>query len=107
VEALEFRPNLILVLLLCGLKNHIVGSALPGGSFLIVNLIEQGHMFVAGTPMIFYILWSSLTVRIGGAVVGVSYVTPELHSRFGVAFNEIHGMHQPSMNLKTYFVSTT
>jgi hypothetical protein len=40
-------------------------------------------------------------VRLSGIVVGVSYVTPELHSRFGVAFNAIYGMHQPSMNLKT------
>jgi hypothetical protein len=40
-------------------------------------------------------------VLIGGSVVGVSYGTPELHSRFGVAFNAIHGMYQPSMNLKT------
>jgi hypothetical protein len=39
-----------------------------------LNLIEQGHLLVAGTPMIFYILRSSLTVRIGGAIVGVSYV---------------------------------
>jgi hypothetical protein len=46
VEALEFIPsNPILVTLLCGLKNHgIVGSDLPAGSFLIVNLIEQGSV---------------------------------------------------------------
>jgi hypothetical protein len=54
VEAFEFELNPIIVPLLCGLKNHdIVGSVLAGGSFLIVNLIEQGHMFVAGTPMNF------------------------------------------------------
>jgi hypothetical protein len=54
VEALEFSPSPILVPLLCGLKNHdIVGSTLPGGSFLIVNLIEKGHMLVTGTTMIF------------------------------------------------------
>jgi predicted transcriptional regulator len=54
VEALEFGPRPIVVLLLYGLKNHgIIGSALSGGSFLIVNLIEQGHMLVEGTPMIF------------------------------------------------------
>jgi hypothetical protein len=54
VEALEFGPSPIFVPLLCGLKNHdIVGSALSGGNLLIVNLIEQGHMPVAGTPMIF------------------------------------------------------
>jgi hypothetical protein len=41
-----------------------------------------------------------VTVRLGD-VVGVSYGTPELLSRFGVAFNAIYGMHQPSMNLKT------
>jgi hypothetical protein len=46
-------------------------------------------------------------VRIGGVVIGVSYDTPELHSRLGVAVNAIHGMHQPSINLKNYFVSTT
>jgi hypothetical protein len=46
-------------------------------------------------------------VRIGGAVIGVSYDTLELHSRLGIAFNAIHEMHQSSMNLKNYFVSTT
>jgi hypothetical protein len=46
-------------------------------------------------------------VRLGGDVVGVSDGTPELCSRLGVAFNGIHGMHQPSVNMKTYFVSTT
>jgi hypothetical protein len=46
-------------------------------------------------------------VRIDDAVVGVSYDTLELHSRLGIAFNTIHRMHQPTMNLKTYFVSTT
>jgi hypothetical protein len=44
---------------------------------------------------------------IDGAVVGVNYDTPEFRSRLGIAFNAIHGMHQPSMNLKTYFVSIT
>jgi hypothetical protein len=108
VETLEFGPSLILIPLLCGLKNHdIIGSALLGGSFLILNLIEQGHLLIARTPMIFYILRSSLTVQIGGTIVGVSYGTAELHSRLGVAFNVIHRMHQPCMNLKTYFVSTT
>jgi hypothetical protein len=42
-----------------------------------------------------------VTVCLGGVVVGDSYDTPELHSRFGVAFNAIYGMHQPSINLKT------
>jgi hypothetical protein len=37
---------------------------------------------------------------LGGVVVGVSYGTIELHSRFEIAFNAIYGMHQPSMNLK-------
>jgi hypothetical protein len=46
-------------------------------------------------------------VRISGAVVGVSYDTQELGSRLDVVFNAIHGIHQSSMNLKTYFVSTT
>jgi hypothetical protein len=45
-------------------------------------------------------------MRISGAVVEVSYGTSELHSRLGVAFNVFHGMHQSSMNLKTYFMST-
>jgi hypothetical protein len=54
VEALEFGTSPILVPLLCGLKNHdIISSALLGGRFLIVNLIEQGYLLVAGTPMIF------------------------------------------------------
>jgi hypothetical protein len=39
-------------------------------------------------------------VRVGGAVVGVSYDTPELYSKLDVALNAIHRMHQPSMNLK-------
>jgi hypothetical protein len=86
VETLEFGTSLILVPLLCGLKNHnIIGSTL----------------LVAGYPMIFYILHSLLTVLIDGAIVGVSYVTAELHSKFRVAFNAIHGIHQPSINLKT------
>jgi hypothetical protein len=42
-----------------------------------------------------------LTVLITGTVVGVSYRTLKLHSRFRVAFNAIHKIHQPSMNLKT------
>jgi hypothetical protein len=46
-------------------------------------------------------------VQIGGAVIGVSYGTPELHFRLGIAFNAINGMHQPSTNLKIYFISTT
>jgi hypothetical protein len=71
VEALEFGPSSsILVPLLYGLKNHdIIGSALLAGSFLIVNLIKQGHLLVTGGPMIFYILWSLLTVQIGGAII--------------------------------------
>jgi hypothetical protein len=46
-------------------------------------------------------------VWFGGAIVGVSYDTPELQSKLVVVFNAIHGMHQPGMNLKTYFVSIT
>jgi hypothetical protein len=46
-------------------------------------------------------------MRVGGAVVGVSYDTLELCSRLGIAFDAIHEMHQPSMNLKTQFVSMT
>jgi hypothetical protein len=107
VEALEFETSLILVPLLYDLKNYdIVGSALSGESFLIINLIEQGYLLVVGYPMIFQILHSSLMVLIGGVVVGVSYDTPELQPRFEVAFNAIHRRHQPSMNLKIYFIST-
>jgi hypothetical protein len=40
-------------------------------------------------------------MRLGGAVVGVSYGTPELRSMLSVVVNAIHEMHQPSMNLKT------
>jgi hypothetical protein len=40
-------------------------------------------------------------VRLSGAVVGVSYDTIELHSRFRVAFNAIYEIRQPSINLKT------
>jgi hypothetical protein len=54
METLEFGPSPILVPLLCDLKNYdVIGSTLHGGSILIVNLIEQGHLFVVGTPMIF------------------------------------------------------
>jgi hypothetical protein len=53
VEALELRASSpILVSLLCGLENHgIVGSALPVGIFLIVDLIEQRHLLVVGGPL--------------------------------------------------------
>jgi hypothetical protein len=64
-------------------------------------LIEQGYLLVVGYLMIFYILRRTVTVCLGGAVIGVTYDTPELHFRFGVAFNAIYGMHQSSMNLKT------
>jgi hypothetical protein len=40
-------------------------------------------------------------VRLDGTIVGVSYDTSELHSRFKVVFNAIYEMHQSSMNLKT------
>jgi hypothetical protein len=39
--------------------------------------------------MIFYILRGTVTVHLGGGGVVVCYDTPELHSRFGVAFNAI------------------
>jgi hypothetical protein len=44
-------------------------------------------------------------VWIGGTVVGVSYDIPQLRSRLGVDFNAVYTMHQPNMNLKTYFVN--
>jgi hypothetical protein len=54
VNALKFGTSLILVPLLYGLKKHdIVDSALPGGRFLIINLIEQGCLLVIDYPMIF------------------------------------------------------
>jgi hypothetical protein len=54
VEALEFGTSPILIPLICGLKNHsIVGSALHGRRFLIINLIEQGYLLIVGYPMIF------------------------------------------------------
>jgi hypothetical protein len=46
-------------------------------------------------------------MRVGGAVVGVSYDTLELCSRLGIAFDAIHEIYQPSMNLKPQFVSMT
>jgi hypothetical protein len=101
VEAHEFSTGPILVSLLCNLRNHvIIDSALHVQRFLIINMIEQGYLLVVGYPMIFQILCSTLTVRLGGTIVGVSYGTPKLHSRFRVAFNVIYGMHQSSMNLK-------
>jgi hypothetical protein len=39
-------------------------------------------------------------VHISVVVIGVSYDTLELLFRLGIAFNAIHRMHQPSMNLK-------
>jgi hypothetical protein len=54
VEALEFRVSPIFVPLLCSLKNRgIIGSVLPGGRFLIINLIEQEYLLIVGYPMIF------------------------------------------------------
>jgi hypothetical protein len=54
MEALEFRISPILIPLLYGLKNYcIIGYALPGERLLIVNLIEQEYLLVAGTPMTF------------------------------------------------------
>jgi hypothetical protein len=108
VEALKFETSSILIPLLCGLNNHgIIGSVSTGGRFLIINLIEKGYLLVIGYPMIFYILHSLLTMQIDGAVIGVSYSILGLHSKLGVAFNVIHGMHQPNMTLKTYFLSIT
>jgi hypothetical protein len=49
--------------------------------------------------MIFQVLHSSSAVWFGGVIVGISYGNPELHSRLDIAFNEIHRVHQPSMNL--------
>jgi hypothetical protein len=57
---------------------------------LIIDLIEQGYLLVVGYPMIFYIIQGSLTMNIGGVVVGVSYDTLKLRVSFGVAFNAIH-----------------
>jgi hypothetical protein len=106
LEALEFEPSLILVPLLCGLKNHdIIGSALSGERFLIVNLIETRTPTCCMDTNDFWILRSLLMMRISDAVIGVSYGTLELHYRLDIAFNAIHKMHQSSMNLKTYFVS--
>jgi hypothetical protein len=52
--------------------------------------------------MVFNVLCSSLAVQLGGAVVGVSYGIPKLHSRIDIAFNGIHGVHQTSMNMQNY-----
>jgi hypothetical protein len=102
VEALKFSTSLILVSLLCDLKNYaIIDSVLPVQRFLIINLIEQGYLLVVGYPMIFLIFHSMVTMRLDGVIVVVSYATSELHSRLGVAFNAIYKMHQPSINLKT------
>jgi hypothetical protein len=106
VEAVEF--GIILISLCCDLKNHvIVSSTLPVQRFLIINLVEKGYLLVVGYPMIFYILCSTVTMCLGDIIVGVRYGTAELYSRFGVSFNAIYAMHQPIMNLKTTFVSTT
>jgi hypothetical protein len=53
MKALEFSTSLILVLLLCDLKNHaIVGSTLLVQRFLIINLIEQGcHVYNSGLQL--------------------------------------------------------
>jgi hypothetical protein len=101
VEALELRvSNLALVPLLCGLEHHVImGSALPARRFLVVDLIKQEHVLVIGGPVVFQILQDSLMVRLGGIIIGISYDTIELHSKLGIDFNAIHGVHQPSMNL--------
>jgi hypothetical protein len=80
VEALEFRASgAILVPLLCSLKNYgIVGSALPTVRFLIIDLIEQGHLLIVGGPVVFWILWSLLVVCLDVVIIGVSYATLEL-----------------------------
>jgi hypothetical protein len=103
VEALEFKASSpAIVPLLCGPENHdIASSALPVGRFLILDLIEHEHLLVVGGSVVFQILRSLLIVQFGRAVVGVSYITPIIRSRLGVAFNAIHIIYQPNMNLKT------
>jgi hypothetical protein len=49
--------------------------------------------------MVFQVLHNVLAVWISGVVVGVGYVTPKPRSKFGIALNGIHEVHQPSMNL--------
>jgi hypothetical protein len=52
--ALEFGISPILISLFCNLKNHgIIGSALSGRRFLIINLIKQENLLFVGYPMIF------------------------------------------------------
>jgi hypothetical protein len=55
VEVLEFRTSsTILVPLFCGIENHgIVGYALLAEIFLIVDLVEHGHLLVVGGPVVF------------------------------------------------------
>jgi hypothetical protein len=60
---------------------------------------------VVGGQMIFYILWSLLTVRVGGVVIGVSYDTLKLRSKLDAVFDAIYKMHQLNMNMKKQFVS--
>jgi hypothetical protein len=78
VEVLELRAfSLIVVPLICCLEHHdIVGFALPVRGFLVVDLIEHGHLLFVGRPMIFQVLWSSLPMRLVVVVVCVSYDTP-------------------------------
>jgi hypothetical protein len=91
VKVVEFRDSSpALVPLLYGLENH--GSALHVEIFLIVYLIEQGHLLVVGGPMVFHILRSLLMVQFDGVAVGVSYGTSELRSKLDVVSNAIHGM---------------
>jgi hypothetical protein len=101
VEVFELRASSPALLpLLCSLKNHdIIGSALPARKFLVVDLFEYGHLLVVGGPVVFQVLWSSLTIWLDGVVVVISYVTLELRFGLGVAFNGIHRGHQSSMNL--------
>jgi hypothetical protein len=52
LEFIAYSPTL--VPLLCGPENHdIIGSALPVGIFLIVDLIEHGHLLVIGGSVVF------------------------------------------------------
>jgi hypothetical protein len=66
---------------------------------MIASALSARRFFVVDGPVVFQILWSSLTIHLGGVVVGVSYGTSKLRSRLGVTFNAIHGVHQPNMNL--------
>lgn len=85
----------------CILHDHcIVGSTLASPLLLYVDGIELCYLRVVGSPVIFELLCSTLTVWLGGGVEGRSDLGPKLVICLAVAFRTIHRMQQPSVYLQ-------